>query len=240
MCPPGVQTTYSHECAYRAVIPRADAEASLGTNLALNGHIYCGYGAYIITYPIEHGEFINIVTIPLDQREGTWDRENRTVPVTTKEILERFKDWYPPLVDLLSRYHLPSQWALFVLQQDSKYYKGRTCLVGDSAHATVPHLGAGAGIAMEDAFVLSSLIAEVGNVDRIEEAFWAYDAVRRPRTQECIQRSLQAAHACDLVLPGVGDDLQEVKERLEGSFKWLWHEDLVAQLEKGKTLLTKK
>jgi salicylate hydroxylase len=239
VCPPDIQPTYARERAFRAVIPRIDAEAALGTNLALNGHLYCGYGAYIITYPIENGELINMVAIPLDQGEGTWEREDWTVPVTTNEILERFEGWYPPLLDLLSRYHLPSQWALFALQHDSQYYNGRVCLVGDSAHATVPHLGAGAGMAMEDAFVLSSLIAEVGNVDHIDDAFRAYDAVRRPRTQGCIRRSLQAAHACDLVLPGVEDDVLKIKETLGASFKWIWHEDLEAQLEKGKTFLKK-
>jgi salicylate hydroxylase len=94
-------------------------------------------------------------------------------------------------------------------------------------------------MAMEDAFVLSSLITEVGDVDRIEDAFRAYDAVRRPRTQGCIRRSLQAAHACDLVLPGVGDDVLKIKETLSESFKWIWHEDLEAQLEKGKSFLKK-
>jgi salicylate hydroxylase len=85
VCPPDVQPIYARERAFRAVIPRIDAEAALGTNLALNGHLYCGYGAYIITYPIENGELINMVAIPLDQGEETWEREDWTVPVTTKD-----------------------------------------------------------------------------------------------------------------------------------------------------------
>jgi salicylate hydroxylase len=143
VCPPSVQPTYARECAYRAVVPKADAIEALGADLVLNGHIYCGYGGYIITYPIEHGELINMVAIPFDKKE-TWDQNEWTVPATGQEIEERFRCWYPPLIELIYRYHLPNKWALFFLQHDEAYYKGRVCLVGDSAHATVPHLGAGA------------------------------------------------------------------------------------------------
>jgi salicylate hydroxylase len=231
-----IQPVYARERAYRAVVPKAAAVAALGADRALNGHLYCGYGKYMITYPIEHGELINMVATPYDEGEWKWDHAEWTAPVTKEEILTRFKGWYPPLIELMADHHLPTTWALFCLQHDAPYYKGRVCLVGDSAHATVPHLGAGAGMAMEDAYILSSLIGWVGDIRGIEKAFRAYDAVRRPRTQECIRRSVEAAFGNDLMLEGVGDDIVKVKERVEESFRWLWHEDLEAQLERAKNV----
>jgi len=38
---------------------------------------------------------------------------------------------------------------------DEPWFKGRVLLIGDAAHATTPHLGQGAGMAIEDALVLS-------------------------------------------------------------------------------------
>jgi 2-polyprenyl-6-methoxyphenol hydroxylase-like FAD-dependent oxidoreductase len=38
---------------------------------------------------------------------------------------------------------------------DEPWYRGRVVLIGDAAHATTPHLGQGAGMAIEDAIVLS-------------------------------------------------------------------------------------
>jgi salicylate hydroxylase len=236
VCPPSVQPTYAREYAYRAVVPKAEAVKALGVDLVLNGHIYCGYGGYIITYPLEHGELINMVAIAYDDKNKTWDRSDWTVPATTQEIRERFKGWYPSFIELFCQFALPSKWALFFIQHDAAYYKGRVCLVGDSAHATVPHLGAGAGMAMEDAFVLSSLIASVRSVQGIEKVFRAYDAVRRPRTQECIRRSLDASVGYDLMLPDARDDVVALKEHLEESFRWLWHEDLEAQVERAKKI----
>jgi salicylate hydroxylase len=111
------------------------------------------------------------------------------------------------------------------------------CLLGDSAHATTPHLGAGAGMAMEDAYILSNLIASAGSTESIEKAFFAYDAVRRPRTQECIRRSLNTAFAFDFLLPDVKDDMEKIHEVVGKSYDWLWHIDLEAQLQSAKDLL---
>ncbi|RYF46883.1 MAG: hypothetical protein EOO38_13265, partial [Cytophagaceae bacterium] len=235
---PAAQPTYTRECAYRAIVSRADAETALGADMVLNGQIYCGHGAYIITYPIEDGDFINMVAILHDQGNAQeWPQDEWTVPAATTEIVQRFSGWHCPLIDVISRYALPSKWAMFHLQHDALYYHRRICLVGDSAHATTPHLGAGAGMAMEDAYILSNLIAFAGSVDAINTAFHAYDEVRRPRTQECIQRSLRATYGYGFSLPYAGDDVAVLKQHLEESFRWLWHADLEAQLKSAKTIM---
>jgi salicylate hydroxylase len=238
VCGPDVQAKYAHEIAMRALVPGEEAKKALGAELALNSQLYCGYGGYIVTYPVEHGEFINMVAMPHDQSfTSTWDQDEWTVPTNGDEIRDKFKDWHPPLIDLIANHHLPSKWALFTLQHNAPYFKGRICLLGDSAHATTPHMGAGAGMAMEDAYMLSHLIVAAGNIDNIEAAFKAYDAVRRPRTQGCIQRSLDAALAYDLMIEGIDDDMNRIEERINESFRWLWHEDLEGQLRNAKQLL---
>ncbi|WP_397453271.1 FAD-dependent oxidoreductase [Pseudomonas sp. NA-150] len=42
------------------------------------------------------------------------------------------------------------------------WFRGRVLLIGDAAHATTPHLGQGAGMAIEDAVVLGELMGEQG------------------------------------------------------------------------------
>jgi len=238
VCGPDVQPTYVGECAYRAMVPKADAERALGGDFAFNGTIYCGYGGYIVTYPVENGEFVNMVAIPHDPgKVWSWDQDEWTVPAATGEIFQRFEDWYPPLVKIICDHSMPSKWALFDLQHDAPYYKGRVCLLGDSAHATTPHLGAGAGMAMEDAYLLSSLIASVGSIARIKRAFEAYDAVRRPRTQDCIRKSREAAMAMDFLLPETIDDTSALKQALEVPYSWLWHNDLKSQFAAAQGLL---
>ncbi|KAI1571614.1 UbiH 2-polyprenyl-6-methoxyphenol hydroxylase [Pyrenophora tritici-repentis] len=164
VCGSDIRAEYAGECAFRALVPGSEAIKALGEDMTLNSQLYCGYGGYVITYPIEHGKFLNVVAMPQDVPPNrSWNHDNWTVPTSADEIREKFKDWYPPLIDLIARHHLPTKWALFVLQHDAPYFRNRVCLLGDSAHATTPHMGAGAGMAIEDAYILSHLVAAVGS-----------------------------------------------------------------------------
>jgi 2-polyprenyl-6-methoxyphenol hydroxylase-like FAD-dependent oxidoreductase len=63
---------------------------------------------------------------------------------------------------------------------DSPWYRDRVVLIGDAAHATSPHVGQGAAMAMEDAIVLAEEITGDGEIERALQAFMArrYDRVR--------------------------------------------------------------
>ena len=54
---------------------------------------------------------------------------------------------------------------LEVIFVPAPWYRGRVVLIGDAAHATTPHLGQGAGMAVEDAVVLTELLASNAPVD---------------------------------------------------------------------------
>ncbi len=58
------------------------------------------------------------------------------------------------------------------------WHKGRVVLLGDAVHATTPHLGQGAGMAIEDAVVLAD---ELASAEDPPAAFRAYQARRRER-----------------------------------------------------------
>lgn len=53
------------------------------------------------------------------------------------------------------------------------WYRGRVLLIGDAAHATTPHLGQGAGMAIEDAVVLSEELSSAGGIDLQLKRFMA-------------------------------------------------------------------
>ncbi|QRO01757.1 FAD-dependent oxidoreductase [Archangium violaceum] len=51
------------------------------------------------------------------------------------------------------------------------WYRGRVVLIGDAVHATTPHLGQGAGMAIEDAVVLSELLSENAPMEALLSRF---------------------------------------------------------------------
>ena len=53
------------------------------------------------------------------------------------------------------------------------WYRGRVLLIGDAAHATTPHLGQGAGMAIEDAIVLSEELTAGGDLEQQLQRFMA-------------------------------------------------------------------
>lgn len=65
---------------------------------------------------------------------------------------------------------------------------GRVVLIGDAVHGTTPHLGAGAGAAVEDAIVLSDLLA---TSPTIADALGSFDARRIPRASLVVTNSLR-------------------------------------------------
>jgi len=78
---------------------------------------------------------------------------------------------YRPLESLL----MPSPW-----------YKGRVVLIGDTVHATTPHMASGACIGIEDALVLAE---ELGRAGSIDQALDRYLARRWSRCRMVVQNS---------------------------------------------------
>jgi len=79
--------------------------------------------------------------------------------------------------------------ALFL---DGPWHKGRVVLLGDAVHATTPHLGQGAGLAIEDSLVLAD---ELARHDDIEQAFAAYRGRRFERCKYIVDASLRICAA---------------------------------------------
>ncbi len=73
--------------------------------------------------------------------------------------------------------------------------RGRTLLVGDAAHATSPHAGQGASLALEDAMRLGRLMARG---DELRQTFAAFEEERRGRAEKIVaiaRRNGNSKHA---------------------------------------------
>ena len=87
------------------------------------------------------------------------------------------------IVDDEAVVYKPLEW-LFL---EGDWHKWHTVLLGDAVHATTPHLGQGAGMAIEDALVLAE---EIERHDTHEAAFIAYRSRRFARCSYIVDRSL--------------------------------------------------
>ncbi|MGE4431384.1 MAG: FAD-dependent oxidoreductase [Sphingobium sp.] len=74
---------------------------------------------------------------------------------------------------------------------EGPWHKGRVVLLGDAVHATTPHLGQGAGMAIEDSLVLAE---ELARHDDIGAALTAYHDRRFDRCAYIVRSSLAICH----------------------------------------------
>lgn len=66
------------------------------------------------------------------------------------------------------------------------WHRGRVCLIGDAAHATAPHIGQGASLALEDTLVLAQCIRDFGD---LSAAFAHFQSLRQERVQAIIRQA---------------------------------------------------
>ena len=76
----------------------------------------------------------------------------------------------------------PMEWIFL----EGDWYQGRVVLLGDAVHATTPHLGQGAGMAIEDAMVLAD---ELAQSTELQTVFRSYQQRRFERCRYIVDKS---------------------------------------------------
>jgi 2-polyprenyl-6-methoxyphenol hydroxylase-like FAD-dependent oxidoreductase len=104
-----------------------------------------------------------------------------------KQRLARFGGHFPAIVEELDEGSLINYRPLESILIPVPWHRGRVLLVGDAAHATTPHIGYGAGMAIEDAVVLGQM---VGGFDDPDALFKAFTARRFGRCRTILEGSV--------------------------------------------------
>nr|WP_298057324.1 salicylate 1-monooxygenase [uncultured Halomonas sp.] len=232
---------WSGTYAYRGMIPTAELEAALEAKgsekrLALVPQMYLGQDRHILTFPVKQSQLINVVAFITDRSTPNPQLpqgEEWVKAVSQEEMLAVFEDWSPACQAILECIPEPTRWALHELPELAHYHRDRVLIVGDAAHALVPHQGAGAGQALEDAYVLASLLTdEHCDRDTVHHALSAFEQVRHARTCKVQRTSHEAGDVYEYAGENIGADEAKLIENLETRFDWLWnhdpHDDVVA------------
>ncbi|KAI2468654.1 mannitol 1-phosphate dehydrogenase [Annulohypoxylon bovei var. microspora] len=224
---------FSGKYAYRGLIPMEKAVEMLGEEMAVNNQLFMGYHGHLLTLAIEKGKTMNVVAF---SSCDTWTDPQWVVKTTKEKMLEDFSTWGPVVRKIVAAMEKRDIWALFNDPPAPIYYSTspRICLLGDAAHATTPHQGSGAGMCIEDSYILGSLIGESKSVQDLDKAFKAYDEVRRPRTQKLVETSREAGMLYEFELEG--DDLEAIEKNFKSRMSWIWDADLQQELDKALSI----
>ncbi|KAH8726259.1 hypothetical protein GQ44DRAFT_794841 [Phaeosphaeriaceae sp. PMI808] len=241
--PECVEPQYTGKYAYRTIVPMGKAKEILG-DLATDAKMYMSKGVNLSTYPISNGKEMNVVAFVRDPEP--WKRPEFTYGVAREDMLNDFRECNPDsrLLKLLD-WAKPTRWGVFHHLETPIYYKSLVCMLGDVAHASGPHQGAGAGQCLEDALIMSRVLGKLHcNTPKsilstpsplrtkiIESAFQAYDEIRRPRAQKQVRTSHACGEVYNLMDPTAGDSIVRSVENLNSRFAWIWKHDLAGDIQ---------
>jgi salicylate hydroxylase len=140
--------------------------------------VWMGDGKHFMVFPVRSGRLLNYVGfVPTrDETVESWsavgDRD---------ELAASFAGWDPRVVGLLEQVETCFWWGLYDRKPLAAWTKGRLVLLGDAAHAMLPHLGQGANQAIEDGVALAVLLEGRASTE-VADILPQYEKFRRVRT----------------------------------------------------------
>lgn len=118
--------------------------------------------------------------------DANWDPARSNVPVGIDEILECYDGFHPEVRRIISACPAATKWPLLERKPMPLWSRDNVVLLGDACHPMKPHMGQGAGMAIEDAAVLSrSLIAAAS----VPDALRIYEHNRKDRAAKVQEHS---------------------------------------------------
>jgi len=167
--------------AWRGVVPMKRLPAHISQMLSTN---WLGPGGHVLHYPIRRGELMNFVG---NVERKDWQIEAWTVEGTTNELANDFRGWHPDVHSIIQNIVTPFKWALMVRGSMDRWTKGRITLLGDACHPTLPFLGQGGVMAIEDGYVVAACLEKY--FADPATAFARYEHIRKERTDAVVLKS---------------------------------------------------
>ena len=186
----GDDAMYSGTSGFRGLVP-----VELLPSLPEPGTLqfWIGPGAHLLHYPISDGSMINFLAVIEGPEKWTGPAWMETAEPGAH--LEAFAGWHPAVTEMIGAVPQSPRWGLFARRPLGRWSRGPVVLLGDAAHAMLPHYGQGANQTIEDAAILA---AELGGTSEILSALRRYEVRRRVRTRQIQHLSWAASAALHL------------------------------------------
>ena len=212
--------------AWRGLIAMDRLPPHLAQMLTTN---WIGPHGHVLHYPVRRGELMNFISIV---ERDDWQVESWIVEGSKEELADDFRGWHDDVHTFIDAIDTPYKWALLARGPMERWVEGRITLLGDACHPTLPFLGQGAVMAIEDAYVVAACLAAYP--DDPQRAFVRYEDIRKERTSAVVRKSHDnRRHVFSPALADAGALASEVaqywqQEHVKERLDWLYDYDATA------------
>ncbi len=212
--------------AWRGLIPMNRLPSHLARMVGTN---WLGPRGNVLHYPVRRGELMNFVS--LVERDD-WRVESWSTEGSKDELRSDFRGWHADVHTMIDEIEIPYKWAMMVRGPMDAWSKGRITLLGDACHPTLPFLGQGGVMSIEDGYVVAACVDRYFNEPKA--AFSRYEDIRRDRTSAVVRKSHENKASAfeprlankDEVAIEVAREWQQV--RVRERMDWLYNYDATA------------
>ena len=186
-----VRGRFSGTVGYRGLVP-VEAMPSLPDPTPLQ--FWAGPRRHLLHYAIDGGRTVNFLAVV---RVPEWTADAWMEQCTVSEAVDAYAGWHPAVTEMVGATDVGARWALFDLAPLERWHTERVVLMGDAAHAMVPHQGQGANQTIEDAIALADCLTDAAD---LASALRTYEERRRKRTsrvQRWSRRAVDLMHLPD-------------------------------------------
>ena len=209
--------------AWRGLVPMDKLPARISQMLGTN---WLGPHGHVLHYPVRRGEIMNFISFV---ERDDWRIESWVTQGTRDELANDYRGWHADVHEIIRHIETPYKWAMMVRGPMARWSEGRVTLMGDACHPTLPFLGQGGVMAIEDGYIVAACLAKY--FDDPASALGRYEEIRRERTAAVVRKSHEnrrSAFSPALADPGavaveVARDWQQ--ERVRERMEWLYAYD---------------
>ncbi|THH19975.1 hypothetical protein EW146_g1292 [Bondarzewia mesenterica] len=261
------QPVFSGTVAYRGLVPVERLTVGGRVHRTVESPMmYCGKNKHVVSYSIARGSVVNVVAFSSEpEKEGTPCDGPWVAPCAREELLACYAGWEPEVRELLECIEAPTRWTLHDLRPLPTFATRNVVLVGDAAHAMLPHQGAGAGQAIEvrvrlpsslpavsiakntamtksngqDAYVLASLLGHPSTTrETLVRTLKVYEMLRMAQAQRVQRGSRESGRMYEFDHAEYGERYAVLGPAIEGQWAWLTEGSAEEDVGRGVELLS--